>query len=104
MLWEAVALALGARAGVAVPDWRIEKADGRRVLVVRRFDRTGGWRVPFLSAMSMLGAADNERRSYLEIADALRSHGAAPRRDLGELWRRVVFSVLVSNTDDHQHR
>ena len=48
-----------------------------------------------------LGAADDERRSYLEIADALRSHGAAPRKDLEELWRRVVFSVLVSNTDDH---
>ncbi len=101
VLWEAVALELADRAGIAVPDWRIERVAGRRVLVVRRFDRRGGSRVPFLSAMSMLGAADNERRSYLEIADALRSHGAAPRRDLQELWRRVVFSVLVSNTDDH---
>ncbi len=101
VLWEAVALALADRAGIAVSDWRIERVAGRRVLVVRRFDRRGGWRVPFLSAMSMLGAADNERRSYLEVADALRSHGAAPRRDLKELWRRVVFSVLVSNTDDH---
>ena len=101
VLWEAVALALADRAGIAVPGWRIERVAGRRVLVVRRFDRTGGWRVPFLSAMSMLGAADNERRSYLEIADALRSHGAEPRGDLEELWRRVVFSVLVSNTDDH---
>ena len=101
VLWEAVALELADRAGIAVPDWRIERVAGRRVLVVRRFDRRGGSRVPFLSAMSMLGAADNERLSYLEIADALRSHGAAPRRDLQELWRRVVFSVLVSNTDDH---
>ena len=49
----------------------------------------------------MLGAGDDERRSYLEIADVLRAHGAAPRKDLGELWRRVVFNVLVSNTDDH---
>jgi len=57
--------------------------------------------VPFLSAMSMLGAGDGERRSYLEIADALRAHGAAPRRDLAELWRRMVFNILVSNTDDH---
>lgn len=101
VLWEAVALALAERAGIAVPDWRIETVAGRRVLVLRRFDRRSGWRVPYLSAMSMLGAADNERRSYLEIADALRSHGAAPRRDLAQLWRRVVFSVLVSNTDDH---
>ena len=101
VLWEAVALELADRAGIAVPDWRIERVAGRRVLVVRRFDRRGGSRVPFLSAMSMLGAGGNERRSYLEIADALRSHGAAPRRDLRELWKRVVFSVLVSNTDDH---
>ncbi len=101
VLWEAVALELADRAGIAVPDWRIERVAGRRVLVVRRFDRRGGSRVPFLSAMSMLGAADNERRSYLEIADAVRSHGAAPRKDLQELWKRVVFSVLVSNTDDH---
>ena len=101
VLWEAVALALAQRAGIEVADRRVERVAGRRVLVVRRFDRRSGWRVPFLSAMSMLGAADNERRSYLEIADALRSHGAAPRKDLEELWRRVVFSVLVSNTDDH---
>ena len=101
VLWEAVALAIAERAGIAVPDWRIETVAERRVLVLRRFDRRSGWRVPYLSAMSMLGAADNERRSYLEIADALRSHGAAPRRDLAQLWRRVVFSVLVSNTDDH---
>ena len=49
----------------------------------------------------MLDARDNERRSYLELADALRSHGAAARSDLVELWRRVVFGVLISNTDDH---
>ena len=101
VLWEAVALALAARGGIAVPDWRIERVAARRVLVLRRFDRGGAGRVPYLSAMSMLGAADNERRSYLEIADAVRSHGAIPRRDLAQLWRRVVFSVLVSNTDDH---
>lgn len=101
VLWEAVALTLAERAGIRVPDWRVEQVAGRRVLVLRRFDRTGGWRVPFLSAMSMLGAVDNERRSYPEIADALRTHGAAPRSDLEELWKRVVFSVLVSNTDDH---
>ncbi|MYB98699.1 MAG: HipA domain-containing protein, partial [Gemmatimonadetes bacterium] len=101
VLWEAVALALAKKAGIAVSDRRVERVGGRRILVLRRFDREGGRRVPFLSAMSMLGAADNERRSYLEVADALRSHGAAPREDLEELWRRVVFSVLVSNTDDH---
>jgi serine/threonine-protein kinase HipA len=71
------------------------------VLLLRRFDREGAVRVPFLSAMSMLGANDNETRSYLEFVDALRQHGAAPKDDMRGLWRRIVFSILISNTDDH---
>ena len=51
--------------------------------------------------MSMLGANDNEMRSYLEFVDALRQHGAAPKEDMRALWRRIVFSILISNTDDH---
>ena len=51
--------------------------------------------------MSMVGGTDHETRSYLEIADAIQRHGAAPNADLHELWRRIVFSVLISNTDDH---
>jgi serine/threonine-protein kinase HipA len=80
---------------------RVEKVGRKPVLIVDRFDRDGNRRVPFLSAMSMIGARDNETRSYLELADALRRHGAAPRKDLEELWRRIVFNVLISNTDDH---
>jgi serine/threonine-protein kinase HipA len=49
----------------------------------------------------MLGATDHEPRSYLEIADAIQRYGAAPTDDLHQLWRRIVFSVLISNTDDH---
>jgi serine/threonine-protein kinase HipA len=70
------------------------------VLLLRRFDR-GGVRLPFLSAMSMLGAKDNEDHSYLEFVDVLRQHGAAPKEDMHALWRRIVFSILISNTDDH---
>ena len=51
--------------------------------------------------MSMLGAKDNETRSYLEFVDVLRQHGAAPKEDMHALWRRIVFSILISNTDDH---
>jgi serine/threonine-protein kinase HipA len=101
VIWEAVALALAARAGIGVPLVRIEAVAGRPVLVLRRFDREGARRIPFLSAMSMLGSNDHESRSYLEIVDALRQHGAAPMGDMAELWRRVVFSILISNTDDH---
>src|SRR5882672_8496978 len=49
----------------------------------------------------MLDAADNDQRSYLEIADALRRYGAKPDEDCSELWRRIVFSILISNSDDH---
>jgi serine/threonine-protein kinase HipA len=100
-LWEAVALTLAAQAGLPTPDWRIEKVADRDVLVLRRFDRRGNVRIPFLSAMSLLNAADNEPHSYMEIADALRQYGAKADEDCAQLWRRIVFSILVSNTDDH---
>ena len=101
VLWEGVALTLAEKAGVAVPVWRIEQISGKPVIIIRRFDRFGGERIPFLSAMSMLGANDNELHSYLEIADALRQYGASTKEDLSQLWRRIVFSILISNTDDH---
>ncbi len=99
--WEAVALALARAACIPVADWRLEDIGGKPVLIIRRFDRAGNQRIPFLSAMSMLGALDNEVRSYLEIADGLRQHGAAPTNDLVLLWKRIVFNVLISNSDDH---
>lgn len=99
--WEAVALSLAGKAGITVPEWRIERVADKAVLLLRRFDRGGSRRIHFLSAMSMLGARDNERRSYMEIVDAIRCHGAQPRDDSRELWRRIVFNVLISNTDDH---
>lgn len=100
--WEGVALALAQRAGITVPEWRLETVDERPVLVVQRFDRLEDHqRVPFLSAMSMLGANDGETHSYLELVDVLRQHGARPTEDMHELWRRIVYSMLISNTDDH---
>jgi serine/threonine-protein kinase HipA len=101
VLWEAVALRLAAKAGIPVSDWRIEHVLKKPVLLLRRFDRLQGQRIPFLSAMSMLGASDNESRSYLEFVDALRRYGASPKQDMHELWRRIVFNILISNTDDH---
>ncbi|MEQ1908699.1 MAG: HipA domain-containing protein [Vicinamibacterales bacterium] len=101
VIWEAVALELARKAGLSVASARLETVEGRAVLLLRRFDRDGARRIPFLSAMSMLGARDNQTRSYLEIVDALRQHGAAPREDIHALWRRLVFNILISNTDDH---
>lgn len=104
--WEAVALSLAANAGINVPEWRLETVLDRATLLVQRFDRRdgerpGSHRIPYLSAMSMLDTVDGEGGSYVEIADALRMHGSQTKADLRELWRRVVFSVLISNTDDH---
>jgi serine/threonine-protein kinase HipA len=101
VVWEAVALALAKKAGIEVPAGRVETVANKPVLLLRRFDRDGARRIPFLSAMSMLGSKDNETRSYLEIVDALRQHGATPKADMEALWRRVVFNILISNTDDH---
>ncbi len=99
--WEAVALRLAEKAGIAVPLWRLEPVRRKPVLLLRRFDREGNTRIPFLSSMSMLDARDNETRSYMEFVDSLRQHGAAPKQDMEALWRRIVFSILISNTDDH---
>jgi serine/threonine-protein kinase HipA len=101
VVWEAVALTLAQKAGIPVPEARIETVGNKPVLVLRRFDRRDGQRIPFLSSMSMLEARDNQTRSYMEIADALRQHGAAAKDDIRELWRRIVFNILISNTDDH---
>ena len=100
VLWEAVALRLASAAGINTAIGRVERVAARSVFLLLRFDREGTTRRPFLSAMSMLGAVDHETRSYLEIADAIQRYGAAPSEDLHELWRRIVFSVMISNTDD----
>ena len=99
--WEAVALSLANKAGIKVPEWRIETVGRQQILVSRRFDRKQNIRIPFLSAMSVLAAKDNEMHSYLEIADAIRQMSASPKEDLEALWRRIVFNVLISNVDDH---
>lgn len=99
--WEEVALRLAERAGIETPHHELVQIAGKAVLLSRRFDRQGTARTPFLSAMSMLGARDGERGSYPELADALAAHGASARADAEQLYRRVVFSVLISNVDDH---
>ncbi len=99
--WEAVALTLANAAGIAVPDHALHVVDGRPVLVLRRFDRDGGRRIGYVSAMTMLQARDGEQASYLEIAESIEDCSADAAVDLRELWRRIVFTILISNTDDH---
>lgn len=99
--WEAVALSLAAKAGIATASFQFEHIAEKPVLLLQRFDRDDNVRIPFLSAMSMLGAKDNETHSYLEMVDALRQSGARPKDDMRELFRRIVFNIMTSNTDDH---
>ncbi|HUU02758.1 MAG TPA: HipA domain-containing protein [Myxococcota bacterium] len=99
--WEFVAIQLAYRAGISVGQSRLVSAGNARVFINKRFDRNGARRIPFLSALTMLGARDNQQHSYLEIADAIRQNGSHVRADLGQLWRRIVFNIMVANSDDH---
>lgn len=99
--WEEIALRLAERAGIQTPAHALLQVAGKPVLLSRRFDRDNGWRIPFLSAMWMTGSRDGERGSYPELVDALTAHGAQAKQDALQLYRRVVFNVLVSNVDDH---
>jgi serine/threonine-protein kinase HipA len=101
MRWEAVALRLARAAGIRVEDWRLHVVDGKAVLIVERFDRAGASRIGYASAMTMLEATDGDQASYLDIAEVIERRSSDAREDLRQLWRRIAFSVLISNTDDH---
>ncbi|WP_319566907.1 type II toxin-antitoxin system HipA family toxin [Cohaesibacter marisflavi] len=99
--WEEIALRLAEDAGIVTPIHELVDVAGKKVMLSRRFDRNGTVRIPFLSAMAMMGAKDGERGSYPEIVDVLAEHGAQGKTDAQELYRRVVFNVMISNVDDH---
>jgi len=103
--WEAVVHELAARCGLSVPEAILETfSDTGSTYLVKRFDRIGNRRVHFSSAMALLGKTDGagaRDASYLDIASFIRSYGVSPKQDLKELWERIVFSIAVSNTDDH---
>jgi len=100
-LWEYVALMLAKRANIRTPEFELIRVANRPAMLSRRFDRAANTRVPFLSALSMLGIRDGERGSYPELVDALTLHGARAKDDARELYRRMVLNVLISNVDDH---
>jgi serine/threonine-protein kinase HipA len=101
MTWEKVAHDLARAAGVSLPDSELIRVGDARVFVVTRFDRRPGARVGYASARTMLNAGYGDRRSYLEIAEVIEERSPAATSDLRELWRRMAFSILISNTDDH---
>jgi len=101
---EVLALRLATTAGINAAVARLVESDGTPVALVRRFDRPdGGGRLMYVSAATMLGVdiAEAGEHAYTEIVDALRMYGAAPQADIEELWRRIAFSILITNVDDH---
>jgi serine/threonine-protein kinase HipA len=102
--WELVAHDLARAAGIDVAEARIERFAGRHhTYCVKRFDRIGARRRSYVSGMTLLQRDDGDRASYLELAEALQLQGDADHvdADLRQLYRRVAFSVLIGNRDDH---
>ena len=102
--WEMVTHELARAAGINMAGCKAQQFSSKHhTFLTKRFDRTtDGERIHFASAMTMLGFVDGqEGASYLDIVDFLTTHGGNVEADLEELWRRIVFCISVSNTDDH---
>jgi serine/threonine-protein kinase HipA len=104
--WEMVLHELAKVCGIHVPDARLQQFSGKHhTFLSKRFDRTKDKRIHFASAMTLLGYQDgadfHDGLSYLDIVAFIIQQGASVKADLEQLWRRVVFNILVSNTDDH---
>ena len=98
---EVLAMTLAAAAGIDVAEATLLDVADRPVSLITRFDRDRNRRIPFISAMTLLGLADGDDAAYTDIADVIRMYSSAPTEDLHELWRRIVFNVMVGNLDDH---
>lgn len=104
--WEKVVHDLAELCGLDVPEAKLETfSKNGSTFLVKRFDRNGDKRIHFASAMTLLGKIDgasgSDGSSYLDLVSFIRQNGATPSEDLKELWKRIVFNMVVSNTDDH---
>lgn len=101
--WEMVVHDLAVKVGLNVPKAKLEKfSETGSTFLVRRFDRENAKRLHFASAMTLLGRMDGDTgTSYLDMVKFITSHGSRVEQDLVELWKRIAFSMLVGNTDDH---
>ena len=104
--WEMVVHDLAVLCGLNVPETKLEKFSKLgSTFLIKRFDRDGERRIHFSSAMTLLGKKDGadsmDGSSYLEILSFIKANGVEPDKDSRELWKRIVFSMAVSNTDDH---
>lgn len=105
--WEIVTYELAIAAGVNMAESKAQKfSSNYYTFLTKRFDRgTNGERIHFASAMTMLGYTDGQDHadgaSYLELVEFIQNNGANVNQDLEQLWRRIIFSICVTNTDDH---
>ncbi|QXV66866.1 HipA domain-containing protein [Mucilaginibacter sp. 21P] len=104
--WEMVVLRLARTAGLKVPDAQVQKFSGNHyTFLSKRFDRMQQIRIHFASAMTLLGQQDgadfNTGASYLDLVSVIQKQGRNVDENLKELWSRIVFNILVKNTDDH---
>ena len=101
--WELLAQRLGTKCGICMPEARLLDTGEQGTYLVKRFDRTGrGGRIAFVSAMTLTQRRDGDAgASYLELVELLQRQGAETLADTHQLFRRIVFSVLIHNTDDH---
>jgi serine/threonine-protein kinase HipA len=101
--WEFVVYQLALNAGIDMAERRLDKFNSHHhTFLTKRFDRTSKSRLHFTSAMTQLGYYDGDYdASYLQLALFLTNNGSNTKVDLAQLWRRIVFNIAVSNTDDH---
>jgi serine/threonine-protein kinase HipA len=104
--WELLAYKLALQAGINMSESNIIKFSGAySTFLTKRFDRIQKERIHFASAMTMTGNTEvnirDNKASYLEIAEFIKFSGASNKEDLHQLWRRIIFNISISNTDDH---
>ena len=104
--WEYLAYTLAIKSGIEMSYSKIEKIAGKHhTFFTKRFDRLGKQRIHFASAMTMTGNNEDTIKEnpagYLDIAEFIQFYGAENKKDLAQLWRRIVFNIAISNTDDH---
>ena len=101
MAWEHTALDLAERAGIDVPARSLTGFENRHILLLDRFDRSEGRRIPYASAMTLTDSVDGDSHDYADIADSIEDVGDNVRADLAQLFRRAVLNCAIHNTDDH---
>ncbi|HRN48580.1 MAG TPA: HipA domain-containing protein [Niabella sp.] len=104
--WEFLAYKLAIKAGIDMAECKLQKIAGRHhTFFTKRFDREKKVRIHFASAMTMTGNNEELIRdnpaSYLDLVEFIQFSGCSVNEDLKQLWRRMIFNILISNTDDH---